>query len=330
MASVSNVARSATLQQDSADSSASNVLLAAHKDDRGNYVYSHGTWWWSWWWWSVKDEAERLYKDFVAFDDDIVLCSSPKTGTTWLKTILLCIKHHGTESSDIVEHVEAHGAAPCIETKLEGTGLISEDEIKRLARPRFYQTHMPLRNVPQSIRQQRCKLIYITRNPKDMLVSAYKFQFPEEEGKRCKTTIDEMVRNFCDGLYMYGPFDTHVKEYWHESQKGKDAQNPVFFLQYEQLLRDPVPLIRQLGEYIGKHLSVTDAESIAQRCSMANIKKLAPNVNESKCFGINNKVFFRKGKIGNWRDELSDEQSGAIDRYVEEKFAGSGLEFTFE
>lgn len=50
-------------------------LRWSNGSDHGIFHYAHGTWWYSK---VVRDEALRLEKEFVAYDDDIVLISSPK------------------------------------------------------------------------------------------------------------------------------------------------------------------------------------------------------------------------------------------------------------
>lgn len=81
---------------------------------------------------------------------------------------------------------------------------------------------------------------------------------------------------------------------------------------------------------MGKSLSEDEAEWIALRCSMENLKRLEPDAGQSKLQRIPNSAFFHRGHIGNWRAEMSDEQSAQVDRFVEEKFKGSGVQFIFE
>lgn len=41
--------------------------------------------------------------------------------------------------------------------------------------PRMFKNHLPLQFLPQEIKSERIKKIYVLRNPKDMLVSTYHF-----------------------------------------------------------------------------------------------------------------------------------------------------------
>ncbi|XVF76018.1 hypothetical protein PTKIN_Ptkin13bG0234000 [Pterospermum kingtungense] len=43
--------------------------------------------------------------------------------------------------------------------------------------------------------------------------------------------------------------------------------------------------------------------------------------------GVENKVYFRKGKIGDWKNHLTPEMGEQLDNIMEEKLSGSGFTF---
>jgi hypothetical protein len=42
---------------------------------------------------------------------------------------------------------------------------------------------------------------------------------------------------------------------------------------------------------------------------------------------MKNSVFFRKGKVGDWKNYLTEEMAKKLDAVIEEKLKGSGLTF---
>jgi len=68
--------------------------------------------------------------------------------------------------------------------------------IAQLPHPRIFKEHLPLHLLPEGVRD--CRVIYLVRNPKDVVVSFQHhmtlFKMDEYEGQ-----LDTMVRLFCSG-----------------------------------------------------------------------------------------------------------------------------------
>jgi hypothetical protein len=47
------------------------------------------------------------------------------------------------------------------------------DEFKTIKKPRVFNTHMTPKCLPQKILHKKCKVIYLQRNPKDIITSTY-------------------------------------------------------------------------------------------------------------------------------------------------------------
>ncbi|TYI29394.1 hypothetical protein ES332_A05G313700v1 [Gossypium tomentosum] len=76
-------------------------------------------------------------KYFQALDDDIIVVSKPKSGTTWLKALVFSIvnRHHYT----------------------------------------LFSTHLPYPMLADSIKRSNCRIVYINRNPFAVIVSLWHF-----------------------------------------------------------------------------------------------------------------------------------------------------------
>uniref|UniRef100_A0A8D2GQJ3 Sulfotransferase n=1 Tax=Urocitellus parryii TaxID=9999 RepID=A0A8D2GQJ3_UROPR len=102
---------------------------------------------------------------FVIKDEDTVLVTYPKSGTNWMIEILCLIHSHG--DTKWIRSVPTWDRSPWIETDM-GYNLLNERE-----GPRLMSSHLPFHLFPKSLFTSKAKVIYVMRNPKDVLVSGY-------------------------------------------------------------------------------------------------------------------------------------------------------------
>ncbi|KAG8549214.1 hypothetical protein GDO81_022163 [Engystomops pustulosus] len=74
------------------------------------------------------------------------------------------------------------------------------------------------------------QIIYVARNPKDVAVSFYHFDTMNNLHPR-PGAWEEYVEKFLSGNVGYGPWGTHVKEFWALRQKRN-----ILYLFYEDML----------------------------------------------------------------------------------------------
>ncbi|XP_048436015.1 flavonol sulfotransferase-like [Pyrus x bretschneideri] len=104
--------------------------------------------------------------------------------------------------------------------------------------------------------------------------------------------------------------------------------------------QEPVLYVKRLAEFVGQPFSAEEesegvVDQIIKLCSFEHlssleIKKTAqlqePNASSLK-FVVNNRDFFRKGQIGDWKHHFTDEMAKRVDHITGEKIKGSGLTF---
>ena len=96
---------------------------------------------------------------------DIFVASFPKSGTTWLQQVVyLLYNPESNEESQIMEW-----KFPYLEHVYPGLKEIEN----RLGDRRFIKTHLPVELLPSEI--TKAKVLFIHRNPKDVVVSYYYF-----------------------------------------------------------------------------------------------------------------------------------------------------------
>jgi hypothetical protein len=73
-------------------------------------------------------------------------------------------------------------------------------------------------------------VVYILRNPKDVVCSLFEFARCYIQEDRFEGAFEELVNLFLDGKYYYGPWWDHVDDY-------TDDYPNIHFIHYESLLK---------------------------------------------------------------------------------------------
>ncbi|GMI80354.1 sulfotransferase 2A, ARABIDOPSIS THALIANA SULFOTRANSFERASE 2A [Hibiscus trionum] len=265
---------------------------------------------------------------FQALDDDIVLASKPKAGTTWLKSLAFTIlnRHRFPLSVSPLNTTNPHDLILFFELSHYRNGRLPD--FAGISSPRLFSTHLPYHALAESIKQSNARIVYITRNPLDIMVSQWHFvrSMPE----LADWPLDACLERFCRGEEAFGAFWDHVSGYWKQSM-----ENPrkVLFLKYEEMKENPVGEMKKMAEFMGCPFSVEEEkaeaiEEIAEFCSLSNLKNLKVNKNgavKNVDLILQTRSFFRKGEAGDYVNFLSPEAAERYSKIVEEKLKGSGL-----
>ncbi|XP_059655643.1 cytosolic sulfotransferase 12-like [Cornus florida] len=267
---------------------------------------------------------------FQAQDTDILLVTTPKSGTTWLKALLFALvnrtRYPDTQTHPLLTN-NPHILVPFLELKLYLENKVPD--LTSFASPRLFATHLPFLSVPKSVGDSECKLVYLCRNPRDTFVSLWHFTNKLRPQNTGTNSLEEVFDLFCRGVSLYGPFWDHVLGYWKES-----LENPqkVLFLKYEDMKATPTVHLRRLAEFLGCAFSAEEEtkgvlDELLRLCSFDNLSNLEVNVNGKLPSGEENKAFFRRGEVGDSNNYLTAEMIDQFDQIIEEKLHGSGLKF---
>ncbi|XP_062186482.1 cytosolic sulfotransferase 5-like [Phragmites australis] len=266
---------------------------------------------------------------FAPRPNDVVLASYPKCGITWLKALAFAAAARGTYPPASEEHplrrLNPHDCIPFID-EIFTTG--EETKLDMLPSPRLMNTHLPYTLLPEPVTAGGCKVVYICRDPKDMVVSLWHFLRRAQPDLSFADTFESV----CDGTVLVGPVWDHVLSYWRASVTHQDR---VLFLKYEDMLRDTGANVRRLAKFMGQPFSAAEegvgaVASIVELCSFDKMKGL--EVNKAGTMGayftMPRDAFFRKGVAGDWANHMTPAMVTRLDEIVREKFSGTGLTFT--
>ncbi|KAK1273535.1 Cytosolic sulfotransferase 5 [Acorus gramineus] len=275
---------------------------------------------------------------FVARSTDVILVTFPKSGTTWLKALTFAtINRNRADVAEpnhplsMLSKLNPHECVPFI-SFLYNDGRLPD--LDSLHEPRLFAEHVPFSLLPESVLGSGCRIVYLCRDPKDNLVSLWHYMLARAHARGLAQyhSFDEVFELFCSGISMGGPMWDHVLDYWRESLRRPER---VMFMKYEQLKGDTGGCLKRLAEFIGCPFSEEEeregkVEEIVEMCSFERLSELEVNKNGRRGIGsreIENKEFFRKGVVGDWKRHLTAEMAEQLDRITEEKFRGSGLKF---
>ncbi|XP_017974845.1 PREDICTED: flavonol sulfotransferase-like [Theobroma cacao] len=260
---------------------------------------------------------------------DIFLCSAMKTGCTWLKSLSFAIATRGQydDSTSPLRTTVPHDCIPFLEY-----GEYSTAEGPRIP---LVASHLPYTFLPKSIIDSGCKIVYLCRDPKDTFVSMWHFFRKLENnrpGEGDLVSIEEAFELFCKGLSSHGPYWEHVLGYWKASLERPDK---ILFLKYEDMTKDTEACVKKLAEFFDCPFSLEEerkgiVQAIIKFCSFENLSNLDVNKTGKqvkKDAFVENSAYFRKGKIGDWRNHLTAEMGARLDNIMKEKLSGSGLTF---
>ncbi|KAM3821650.1 sulfotransferase 1C2-like [Vipera latastei] len=267
----------------------------------------------------------ELLRNFKAQPDDLLICTYPKAGTTWMQEIVDMIQHGGDKQkcarAPVYERIPFIDMFPI---KPVPSGL---EMAEAMSSPRTLKSHLPVQLLPPSFWEQNCKIIYVARNVKDTIDSYYHFhrmnQVMPEPGN-----WDQFLENFLTGKIAWGSWFEHVRGWW----EAKD-RHPILYIFYEDIKEDPAREIQKVAQFLDFKLPEPVLKEVAEHTKFETMKANSmANYRTLPAFVMNQDLspFIRKGIVGGWKEHLTVAQNEKIDEICSRLLAGSGLVFRTE
>ncbi|NEQ41477.1 MAG: sulfotransferase domain-containing protein [Okeania sp. SIO3I5] len=248
---------------------------------------------------------------YQAQSSDIFIATYPKCGTTWTQYLVWLILNNGQPllASETISEVSPH---------LEEVG---KEAIAKFTSPRIIKTHLPYNLTPYN---PEANYIYVARNPFDCAVSFYHHtrgfikHYDFADG-----TFDDFFECFITGEVDFGDyFDNLVPWYEH-----KDDNN-VLFLTYEEMKYNPQKAVFKIATFFGsKYVETLKNEQVLNQImthsSFENMSKKQERWSSKR--PENMPSFIRKGKVGDWKNYFSPEQTKRLMDKFKMRTLGTGL-----
>lgn len=268
-----------------------------------------------------------IWNDFKFRDDDIVIATYAKSGTTWTQQIVSQLLFNGTED------LEVSAMSPWLDLRVPPKE-IKLPEVEAQTHRRFIKTHLP---VDALVFSPRARYLYIARDGRDVVWSLYNHHAnanagwydalnntPGRVGPPIDPPPESIVQYFRDWLdgdgFPFWSYWENIRSWW----EIRDLPN-VMLLHFADLKRDMPGSIRRMAEFLAIPIDEDRWPDILHHCSFDYMKQHA-----SKTVPLGGafwdggaETFINKGTNGRWRDLLSAED---ISRYEQRALAELGTE----
>ena len=250
-------------------------------------------------------------KTFPLKNDDLFICSYPKSGTTWTQQIVKLLRNGGKKDDVIVDR-----AIPWLEVLESDFGSAINTYTPDMATssdvlsPRVFKSHFPYELVPGGLPHTTpAKYIVVLRNPKDVCVSFWhhKLRINASVPTDTPTSWDGYVSDFVRGTMGWGSWFDYIMEWW----EHRHAPN-VLFIKYEDMKRSPSESVCTIADFIGTQVTDDLVEEVIYNSSFSSMKtdntcNYSWQAGPNKFFSGEGE-FMRKGQVGNWKGYFTDDQ----------------------
>ncbi|XP_047429860.1 amine sulfotransferase-like isoform X2 [Mugil cephalus] len=191
--------------------------------------------------------------------------------------------------------------------------------------PRMFRTHVFPDLLPKDVKAKKIKVVYVMRNPKDVLVSLYHFTQSWIQLESVKT-FGDIFWDFLEDNAPGGSWFDHVLHFHRE----KD-QMDIHFIKYEDMLMDLRGEVVKLCAFLGKDLTDEAIDHVVEMSTFKNMKT-NPKANYKDLLEADKyrKPTMRKGEAGDWKNYFTVAQNEHFDKVFKERMGEFPLSFTWD
>lgn len=236
----------------------------------------------------VVTKRQPAARGLTVYPDDTFLVSFPRSGNTWTR-FLVC---NLINPDDPVNFAE-------LERRIPEIYYVPDRKLRAFPRPRVIKSH-------ECFDPRYKRIIYIVRDPRDVLISYYEFQLK----RRVITdacSLEEFLPHFMESAIepKTGSWRDHVAS-WMATRGG---QQNFLLLRYEEMLANTQREATKIASFLGLD---TNPERIARAVDLSSADRMRKLEKEQAGQWSatrktrQDKPFVRKAAAGGWKSTLSD------------------------
>jgi aryl sulfotransferase len=270
------------------------------------------------------------WQAFIPRDDDIVISTSYKSGTTWTQAIVRELIIHAMQQADITDPAQfpADNASSLWPDCRFREGSPDELHATLEAQPhrRFLKTHLALDGLPI---YARVKYLVVARDPRDVFMSLWNHHggttddfldlinnTPGRVGDpfpRCPADIHDFWATWIsrgwfeweqEGYPFWGNMH-HNQSWWNYRHLDN-----ILLVHYADLKADPLGEIRCIADFLNIEISAEALAKVVDQTSFGAMRQRAiaaqADSDEPPIFRDGARTFFHKGTNGRWREVLTE------------------------
>ena len=259
-----------------------------------------------------------IWNDFEFRNDDIIISTYAKAGTTWVQQIIAQLLFDGKEGLEVAE------MSPWIDLRVPPKE-VKLPEVEAQQHRRFVKTHLP---VDALVFSEKAKYVYIGRDGRDVVWSMYNHHANANEkwyGALNETpgrvgppigppaeTVHQYFRDwFAQDGHPFWPFWENVRSWW----AIRDLPN-VYMLHFSNLKADMPTEIRKIASFLDIPVDESNWNAIVEHCTFdymkANATKSVPLGGAFWDGGAT--TFVNKGTNGRWTETLTESEIAAYEQ----------------
>jgi aryl sulfotransferase len=249
-----------------------------------------------------------VWNDIKFRDDDIVIATYAKAGTTWTQQIVAELIFNGAEGLEVAE------MSPWVDLRLPPKD-VKLPAIEAQSHRRFMKTHLP---VDALVFSPKAKYLYIGRDGRDVVWSMYNHHAnanaqwyealndtPGRVGPPIEPPPASTLQYFRDWLardgHPFWPYWENVRSWW----EVRGLPN-VMLVHFEALKADMPGQIRRIAAFLDIPVDESKWDTILAHCSFDYMKRNAAKA--APLGGIfwegGAQTFINRGTNGRWREAL--------------------------
>uniref|UniRef100_A0A663LYY1 Sulfotransferase n=1 Tax=Athene cunicularia TaxID=194338 RepID=A0A663LYY1_ATHCN len=243
-------------------------------------------------------------------------CSNIKvsfSGTVWTQNILSLIIHEGHRNG--TENMETMERIPWLEYNTKDRDYADLPLV------------MESFNISKTSLLIVLQVIYVTRNPKDVMVSFYHFS-------KYICSLEEIpdfnlfMERFLAGKVLASSWLDHVEGWCSHAEDFN-----ILFVTYEEMKKDLRSAVLKICNFLGRKLSEEEVDSVVKQATFENMRK-DPRANYENLpddiVEKNKGSFLRKGTVGDWKNIMTVAQNERFDKVLNEKIKTLPIKFIWD
>jgi hypothetical protein len=238
-----------------------------------------------------KDLAGR---NFGVHPDDTFLVSYPRSGNTWTRFLIANLRYPNRQVSFTT-----------IDELIPDACSQSKACLKKAARPRIIKTH-------EYFDPRYKKVIYIVRDPRDVVLSQYKW-FLKCRAIEDGYPLEQFVTRFITGdMSIYGSWGENVGSWL----ATRHASKAFLMLRYEDLVEDTPRELQRVASFLEIAATKADLARATELSSAARMRELEKKEGEV-WIGTRGRrsdiPFVGTARAGSWKTDLPGSSVRAIE-----------------
>lgn len=269
------------------------------------------------------DVLDRL-PELNLTDEDVVVATYPKAGTTWMTEIVSLIYLDGQVDKAREKNITDRVIFLEYKNPVKG-GVCEMDALRQMEPPRQLKTHISSSLYEKHL-SRGTKFVIVMRNPKDNLVSFYHFHKTNPGlGGFPGGSWHDFFNVYMNHGHVSGDMLDWNLSWW----KQRHLPN-VLLVSFEDMKRDPRETVTKVSAFCGKGLDDDVIDRITKATTF-DVMKDNPTTNYTEWVGTTmDQPFMRKGQVGDWKNYFTVAENEEFDRYIQDKVGDSGLTFQYD